>query len=112
MAAAAAAKEALYLRKILLDIGFGPNCITIHCDNQDAVNLTKNALTVSRTKHVDIAHHFVRNRVSRGELQFKYIHTSEQLADFLTKALGPTKLQLVLERLAVLKDQATSRGEC
>eukprot|EP00963_Diacronema_lutheri_P009628 scaffold869_cov399-Pavlova_lutheri.AAC.1 len=112
MAAAAAAKEALYLKKILEDIGMGPNCITIHCDNQGAVNLTKNALTLSRTKHVDIAHHFVRNRVSRGEIQLKYIHTSDQLADFLTKALGPTKLQNVLQNLAVQQYQATSRGEC
>ena len=112
MAAAAAAKEALYLRKILLDVGFGAKCITIHCDNQGAVNLTKNALTVSRTKHVDIAHHFVRNRVSRGELQIQYIHSSDQLADFLTKALGPTKLQTAIQKLALIQDQATSRGEC
>ena len=112
MAAAAAAKEGLYLRKLLHDRGFGARCITIYCDNQGAVGLTKNALTVSRTKHVDIAHHFVRNRVSRGELQLDYIRTSEQLADFLTKALGPTKLQSILQALGIEPYQATSRGEC
>ena len=112
MAAASAAKEALYLRKVLNDIGFGAQCITIHCDNQGAVNLTKNALTVSRTKHVDIAHHFVRNRVSRGELKFQYINTNDQLADFLTKALGPSKLQAALKTLGLLDYQAMSRGEC
>ena len=112
MAAASAAKEALYLRKVLNDVGFGAQCITIHCDNQGAVNLTKNALTVSRTKHVDIAHHFVRNRVCRGELKFQYISTNEQLADFLTKALGPSKLQAALKTLGLLDHQAMSRGEC
>ena len=86
--------------------------ITIRCDNQGAVNLTKNALTVSRTKHVDIAHHFVRNRVNRGELKFKHISTNEQLADFLTKALGPSKLQASLKTLGLLDQQAMSRGEC
>ena len=112
MAASAAAKEALYLRKILNDVGFGPQQVTIYCDNQGAVNLTKNALTVSRTKHVDIAHHFVRNCVNRGELCFKYIQTEEQLADFLTKALGPSKLRSVLKRLALVESKAISKGEC
>ena len=112
MAASAAAKEALYLRKILNDIGFGPQCININCDNQGAVNLTKNALTVSRTKHVDIAHHFVRNRVNRGELSFKYIQTDEQLADFLTKALGPSKLTAILKKLGIAALKGMSKGEC
>lgn len=112
MAAAGAAKEALYLRKILIDLGFGPYCVTIHCDNQGAVNLTKNALTVSRTKHVDIAHHFVRNRISRGEMNVCYIRTTEQMADFLTKALGPAKLQSILQSLGLVSSQAVSKGGC
>eukprot|EP00963_Diacronema_lutheri_P007732 scaffold663_cov341-Pavlova_lutheri.AAC.15 len=112
MAAAAAAKEALYLRKVLQDLGFGSQCIEIYCDNQAAVNLTKNPLTVSRTKHVDTAHHFVRNRVSRGELDFDYIGTANQLADFLTKPLGPTKLSTVLNQIGLMESQARSRGEC
>ena len=112
MAAASAAKEALYSRKVLNDVGFGAQCIAIHCDNQGAVNLTKNALTVFRTKHVDIAHHFVRNRVSQGALKFQYISTNEQLAGFLTKALGPSKLQAALKTLGLLDHQAMSRGEC
>ena len=112
MAAAATAKEALYLRKILNDIGFGAQCVTIYCDNQGAVNLTKNALTVSRTKHVDVAHHFVRNRVSRGELQFEYIQTNDQLADFLTKAVEPSKLNSAMQKLGLLDHQAMSKGGC
>ena len=112
MAASAATKEALYLRKILNDVGFGAQCVTINCDNQGAVNLTKNALTVSRTKHVDIAHHFVRNRVNRGELSFKYIQTGQQLADFLTKALGPSKLLTILKKLGLVGWKAMSTGEC
>lgn len=103
MAAAAAAKEGLYLRKLLHDLSFGARRITIYCDNQGAVSLTKNALTVSRTKHVDIAHHFVRNRVSRGELQLEYIRTSEQLADFLTNSLGPTSYTLYCKHLKQMR---------
>eukprot|EP00963_Diacronema_lutheri_P005231 scaffold408_cov347-Pavlova_lutheri.AAC.5 len=111
MAASAATKEALFLRKILNDVGFGPQCVTINCDNQGAINLTKNALTVSRTKHVDITHHFVRNPVNRGELSFKYIQTEEQLADFLTKALGPSKLLTILKKLCFVGWKAMSTGE-
>ena len=66
-------------------------------------------LTGALQKRVDIAHHFVRNCVSRGELQLEYIRTSKQLADFLTNALGPKELHSVLQALGIEAYQATSR---
>lgn len=98
MAASATTKEVLYLRTILNDIGYGPQCVTIHCCNHGAKNLTRNALTMSRTKYVGIVDHFVRNRVNRGELSFNCIQTDEQLADFLAKPLGQSKLLAILKK--------------
>eukprot|EP00963_Diacronema_lutheri_P005052 scaffold370_cov349-Pavlova_lutheri.AAC.37 len=102
MALTNAAKEALYFRKILKDIGYGVQCINVYCDNQGIVNRTKNAFTVSRNKHTDIMYHFVRNGINRGELDFKYIHTKNQLADFLIKSLEPSKLQSILQKVGLI----------
>jgi len=65
-------------------------------DNQNAIKLVRNPEFHKRTKHIDIQYHFIRERFVRGELTVKYINTSEQCADFLTKALSADKLYMLL----------------
>jgi ATP sulfurylase len=60
----------------------------IWCDNQNAISLTKNLTQHVRTKHIDVQHHFVRERVENGEITFKYYSTKDIVADVLTKALS------------------------
>ena len=60
------------------------------CDNQACIKMLNDVKSIQRTTHIDIAHHFVRERIMRREVQFKYCPTTEMLADFLTK---PTRVQ-------------------
>jgi len=60
----------------------------IWCDNQNAISLTKNLTQHVRTKHIDVQHHFVRERVENGEITFEYYSTKDIVADVLTKALS------------------------
>ena len=87
MAASAAAKEALYLRKLFQDFGYGSIAVPIHIDNQAALTLLKNPISSVRSKHIDVTHHFVRERVARKEIEFSYINTEKMVADIMTKAL-------------------------
>jgi hypothetical protein len=87
MAAAAAVKEGLWLRKLLADLGSSTACVKILADNQSAIKLLRNPISSVRSKHIDVAHHFARERVMRKEVAFSYVSTSEQLADVLTKVL-------------------------
>jgi hypothetical protein len=66
---------------------------TIYCDNNGATALTKNPDQMKKTKHIDIAYHFVRERVEMGELDIVYKSTDEMVADDLTKALSTDKHQ-------------------
>ena len=88
MSASAAAREALWLRILLRsDLRLPMSTPLIYVDNQAALKCLLNRTSSQRTKHVDIHHHFARERVARGELAFEYVGTKAMLADFLTKAL-------------------------
>ena len=75
------------MRKLLQDLQLGRQCLPIGCDNQAALALLKNPLIGLKTKHIDVAHHFVRERVAQGEVAFHYVATADNAADVLTKPL-------------------------
>uniref|UniRef100_W4VRQ4 Putative retrovirus-related pol polyprotein from transposon tnt n=1 Tax=Corethrella appendiculata TaxID=1370023 RepID=W4VRQ4_9DIPT len=66
--------------------------ITIYCDNQSTIFLAGNKGYNPRTKHIDIRHHFIQDMLQQKLFQLKYIPTSNQVADGLTKALDKNKL--------------------
>jgi hypothetical protein len=90
-AASASVKESLWLRQLLTDLGIAQGPISILADNQSAIKLLKNPVSSMRSKHIDVAHHFARERVARQEVTFVFVATDEQTADVLTKALPKYK---------------------
>jgi transposase InsO family protein len=63
----------------------------IYSDNQGAIAISENPTNYQRAKHIDIRYHFVRQAVQNNKIRIEYIPTNEQLADVLTKSLGPQK---------------------
>ena len=94
MSAGSAVKEALWLKKLMSDMYGTSSTITIHGDNQSAIKLLKNPISSQRTKHIDVIHHFARERVARNEVEFIYTATEHMLADMLTKPVPKSKLEL------------------
>jgi hypothetical protein len=72
MGAASAVKEALWLKKLARDLGLEIGQICIKGDFQGALKLLKHSMSTQRSKHIDVMHHFARERVLRGEVRFKY----------------------------------------
>jgi hypothetical protein len=88
MAASNATKEAIWLRTLLDDLGFTQvQATTIHADNQGCIALSRNPVSHSRAKHIDIRHHFIRERVANKEIDLQFCSTKDMLADIFTKAL-------------------------
>ena len=87
IAAATAAREAVWLRQLLLDATGEGGPVNLMSDNQSAIHLMHNPGGTARSMHIDVAHHFVRDRVARGDLVVRYISTTEMAADAMTKAL-------------------------
>lgn len=94
MAAAAAVKEALWLRKLAPALGLSAGTVELRGDNQGALKLLKNPIESQRSKHIDVLHHFARERVATGEVRFAYVSTDAMAADGLTKALALPALQV------------------
>ena len=92
VAATYAAKEALWLRRIVNEV-FEPvtKPMTLYSDSQSAIALTKDGSYHARTKHIDIRYHFIRFVVQNGSIKLIYCPTEEMTADILTKALPNTK---------------------
>ena len=80
--------EAIWLRRLLQDLRIEvPTLISIYCDNINSMQLAKNPLFHSRTKHNEVHYHFVREWVLNGEVELQYIQTNQQIADIFTKPL-------------------------
>ena len=73
----------------------------VYKDNQGAIELTKNAKYHGRTKHIDISHHFVRERVISKEIMIKYCPTNEMVADIMTKGLAKPSFQKLRKLLGI-----------
>lgn len=97
-----AAQEAVWLRCLLSDLGqCVPAPTIIYEDNNGAIELSKNAKNHNRTKHIDIAFHFTRERVQAGELEILYCPTGDMVADMMTKGLGRVQFQKLRDALGV-----------
>ncbi|XP_071719225.1 secreted RxLR effector protein 161-like [Rutidosis leptorrhynchoides] len=78
--------EALWIKKLLIEIGFPPNeAIQILCDNEAAIAISENPVQHDRTKHVEIDRHFIREKLDDEIISLPSIRSEDQLADILTK---------------------------
>ena len=71
----------------------------IYEDNQGCIALARNPVFHSRTKHIDIKFHFLREKIEEGVMKLEYKPTNEMIADGLTKALGRAKHGIFLKGL-------------
>ena len=93
VAAALAAQEAIWIKRLLKEMNYKQDNITIYDDNLSTIDVSRNPKFHSRMKHMDIKYHFLRDNVESGDISLKYVGTDEQIADVLTKALAREKFQ-------------------
>ncbi|GJT87939.1 hypothetical protein Tco_1069656 [Tanacetum coccineum] len=93
--------QILWMRSQLSDYGFAYNRIPMYCDNKSAIALCCNNVQHSRSKHIDIRHHFIREQVEKGVVELYFVRTEYQLADIFTKALPRERFEFILPRLGM-----------
>jgi phosphoribosyl-AMP cyclohydrolase len=91
MAATHASKEAIWLQILCSGIGLVQQAVRIDCDSQSAIFLAKNPTYHSKTKHIDIQYHFVRDMVEEKKVLLMKVDTLKNVVDSLTKSVSTEK---------------------
>ncbi|CAL9012439.1 unnamed protein product [Prunus brigantina] len=92
----------LWLRRLLRDLGFGPQKpMDLYCDNKAAIVIAHNPVQHDCTKHVDVDRHFVKEKLDAEIISFPFISFEYQLADVLTKAVSTTVFLNSLDKLGM-----------
>ncbi|KAK2382949.1 putative mitochondrial protein [Trifolium repens] len=102
VAAGSCCSQILWLKQQLLDYDLKLQRVPILCDNTSAINLTKNPVLHSRTKHIEIRHHFLRDHVEKGDVVFEHVDSKNQLADIFTKPLATDPFIFIRGELGIL----------
>ncbi|GJW52068.1 hypothetical protein Tco_0093419 [Tanacetum coccineum] len=85
----------LWMKSQLNDYNIHYKMVPIFCDNTSAIAISNNPVLHSRTKHIDIRYHFIRDHILKGDIELHFILTEYQLADIFTKPLDePTFTRL------------------
>ena len=93
IAATEACKEILWMKKFLQELGHKQQKYVLHCDSQSAIHLSKNSSFHSKSKHIDVRYHWIRDVLEAKQLQLEKIHTDENSSDMMTKSLPKEKFE-------------------
>ncbi|MCO5597570.1 hypothetical protein L7F22_051649 [Adiantum nelumboides] len=95
--------ECVCLRRLMADLGVEQDTVnTIYTDSQSALAVARNPVFHARTKHIEVHYHYVRERLSAGEISLVYVPTQDNLGDLFTKALSREKLEAFRKALGLL----------
>jgi hypothetical protein len=104
MALASAVREALWLRSLFSELDSIPNLPThISVDNHGTICFAENSGFHARSKHIDVRHHFIREKLASHEVSVSYCPTSENTADLFTKPLDKSKHEYFVSRLGMTR---------
>ncbi|KAJ7516879.1 hypothetical protein O6H91_21G002900 [Diphasiastrum complanatum] len=97
-------KEVLWIKRLLVELKIimEENIHMIMCDNISAQALANNPIFHARSKHIEVAHHFVREKLIGGEIKLEHIDTSSCIADMLTKPLSKSSFNKHRANLGVI----------
>jgi hypothetical protein len=101
IAAGSCCTQLLWMKTLLGDYRFSQDTMIINCDNTSAINISKNPVQPSRTKHIDIRHHFLCDFVESEVVSLSFILTENQLADILTKPLDGSRFESFRKAIGV-----------
>ncbi|MCO5596404.1 hypothetical protein L7F22_050466 [Adiantum nelumboides] len=95
--------ECVWLKCLMADLGVGQDTANaIYTDSQSALAVARNPIFHACTKHIKVLYHYVRERLSAGEISLAYVPTQDNLAYLFTKALSHEKLEALRKALGLL----------
>ncbi|GKD97273.1 retrovirus-related pol polyprotein from transposon TNT 1-94, partial [Tanacetum coccineum] len=93
--------QVIWMRTQLLDYRYKYNEILMYCDSKSAIVILCNPVQHSRTKHINIRYHFIKEHVEKGTVELYFVGTEYQLADLFTKALLKEHFEYLVHRISM-----------
>ncbi|GKA53205.1 hypothetical protein Tco_0746520 [Tanacetum coccineum] len=102
VAASSCCGQVLWIQNQMLDYGYNFMNTKIYIDNESTICIVKNPVFHSKTKHIEIRHHFIRDSYEKRLIQVIKIHTDHNVADLLTKAFDVSRFQYLIASIGML----------
>nr|GEW98365.1 hypothetical protein [Tanacetum cinerariifolium] len=93
--------QVLWMRTQLSDYGFFYDKVPIYCDSKSAIAISCNPVKHTRTKHIDVRYHFIKDHVEKGTIELYFIDTKYQLADLFMKSLPEARFKFLVKKLGM-----------
>ncbi|GJW12116.1 hypothetical protein Tco_1577943 [Tanacetum coccineum] len=93
--------QVLWMRTQLADYGYHFNKIPIYCHSKSAIAISCNLVQHSRTKHIAVYYHFIKEHIEKGMIELYFVKTDYQLANIFTKALPVDRFNYLVRRLGM-----------
>jgi hypothetical protein len=94
--------QLLWMQQTLKNYGYTLNNVPLLCENESAIKIAYNPCEHSRTKHIDIWHHFLRGHANKEDLVISHVRTNEQLTDIFTKPLDESRFRELRSELNII----------
>ena len=101
IAEASCCAQLLWMKKLLHDCGITQDTMSVFCDNTSAINLSKTPVKHSKSKHIEIWYHFIRDLVEEKTVYLEFINTDNQKADIFTKPLDGPRFESLHKTIGV-----------
>ena len=103
IAAGSCCAQLLWMKQTLKDYGIHLKQVPLYCDNKSAIKIANNPVQHSKTKHIEIRHHFLRDHVVKEDIDIIHVNAEEQLADIFTKPLDEKRFSKLRCELNILE---------
>ncbi|KAL0552141.1 hypothetical protein IC582_011238 [Cucumis melo] len=103
IAAGSTCTQLIWMKNMLHEYGFKQDIMTLYCNNMNAIDILKNPVQHSRTKHIDIKYHFIRELIENKIITVEHIGSNLQFADIFTKSLDANTFEHLRAGLGVCR---------
>ena len=100
IAAGSSCAQMIWMKQMLFEYGVQQDVMSLYCNNMSAIS-KQDVVQHSRTKHIDIRHHFIRELVEKNVIQLKHVPTDKQLANIFTKPLDCAQFETLRSSLGL-----------
>ena len=109
IAAASCTSQVIWIQSQLRDYGLNMKKIPLYCDSESAIRICHNPVQHSKTKHIALRYHFIKDHVEDGNVEVHFVRTTDQLADVFTKALPEASFNKILQGLGMMESESVPK---